>query len=405
MEKAKIEFISGGTVTSPAGFLAGAVHAGIKDKKDKLDLGALYSEVPCVTAGVFTNSKIVSAPVILCRERIKSGMSAGIIVNSGNSNSYTGSQGIADAEEMAKLFADGVGTAPEEVMIASTGVTGQLLPMEPIRDGIGRIVLFKDGGHDLAKAIMTTDTVPKEVAVTVKDGDVEYTIGGIAKGSGMIHPDMATMFCFLTTDAAIEMNYLKSSLKKAADVSFNMISVDGDTSPSDTVLLMANGLAENETIKNDSSLAKGFQKALEMVCISLAKMLARDGEGATRLIEVSVSGAVSDVDAGKAAKTVIGSTLVKTAVYGGDHNWGRIIMALGHAGIDIRLEQIDLSIGETNVLKAGKPLDFKEEDIIRTFKQEEVPIRIHLNSGTASATAWGCDLSEQYVVINSQYMT
>ncbi|MFC1901078.1 bifunctional glutamate N-acetyltransferase/amino-acid acetyltransferase ArgJ, partial [Chloroflexota bacterium] len=405
MEKAKIQFISGGTVTSPAGFLAGAVHAGIKDKKDKLDLGALYSEAPCVTAGIFTNSKIVSAPVILCRERIKTGRSVAIVVNSGCSNSYTGEQGLADAAEMAQLFADGIGAVPEDVMMASTGVTGQLLPMDAIRDGIGKIALDQDGGHHLANAIMTTDTVPKEVAVSVKDDDNEFTIGGIAKGSGMIHPDMATMFCFLTTDAAVELGFLKLALKKAADVSLNMISVDGDTSPSDTVLLMANGLAGNNTITEGSPLAGAFQQALEEVCIYLAKKLARDGEGATRLIEVKVEGARNDVEAKMAAKVVIGSTLVKTAVYGGDPNWGRIIMALGHGGFDVKLEQIDLSIGEIEVLKAGKPLPFEEAGIIKIFKQEEVPISINLNSGTASATAWGCDLSEDYVVINSQYMT
>ena len=221
----------------------------------------------------------------------------------------------------------------------------------------------------------------------------------------MIHPDMATMFCFLTTDAAVELEYLRSALKKTADISFNMISIDGDTSPSDTVLLMANGLAGNEEIIEGSPLADIFQQALDEVCIYLARKLARDGEGATRLIQVTVNGAGSDADAKKAAKSVIGSTLVKTAVYGGDPNWGRIIMALGHSGVDMELEDIDLSIGDVNVLRRGKPLSFKEEDVIRVFKQEEVPISVNLNGGVTSATAWGCDLSEDYVVINSQYMT
>ncbi len=407
METAEIEFISGGTVTTPEGFFAGAVHAGIKKspEDDKLDLGILYSEAPCTTAGIFTSSRIQSAPIILCRERIKKGRAVAVIANSGCANAYTGEQGLADAAEMAALAANGIGAAPEEVLVASTGVTGQLLPMDVIRAGIEKIALSQEGGHQLARAIMTTDTVPKEAAVAVKSGDGEFTIGGIAKGSGMIHPDMATMFCFLTTDAAVELEFLRSVLKKTADISFNMISIDGDTSPSDTVLLMANGLAGNESIKEGSPLADTFQQALEKVCIYLAKALARDGEGATRLIQVTVNGAGSDADAKKAAKSVIGSTLVKTAVYGGDPNWGRIIMALGHSGVGMELEDIDLSIGDVNVLKGGKPLSFKEEDVIRVFKQEEVPIRVNLNGGAASATAWGCDLSQDYVVINSQYMT
>ncbi len=405
MKNTEIKFISGGTVTSPAGFLAGAVHAGVKAAKDKLDLGILFSEVPCTIAGLFTTSQIVSAPVILCKEKIKTGKATAIVVNSGNANAYTGEQGIRDAEEMADLVARGLGVSPGEVFVASTGVTGQPLPMDKIRDGISRIILTRDDGSILARAIMTTDTVPKEVAVAVKANGSEFKIGGIAKGSGMIHPDMATMFCFLTTDAAVELEFLKSALKKAADISFNMISVDGDMSPSDTVLLMANGKAGNEPIGKSSPLAGVFQEGLEKVCVSLAKMLARDGEGANRLIEVKVEGARNDIEAKKAAKVVIDSTLVKTAIYGGDPNWGRIIMALGHGGFDVKLDDIDLSIGETNVLKAGKPLSFREDDIIRIFKREEVPVFINLNSGNASATAWGCDLSEDYVVINSQYMT
>jgi glutamate N-acetyltransferase/amino-acid N-acetyltransferase len=221
----------------------------------------------------------------------------------------------------------------------------------------------------------------------------------------MIHPNMGTMFCFLATDAAVEIEFLRSTLKRAADVSFNMISVDGDTSPSDTVLVLANGQAGNEPITKDSPQAGAFQKALEDVCIYLARALARDGEGATRLIEAVVSGAATEEDARKAAKAVIGSTLIKTAVYGGDPNWGRIVMALGHAGVELVLEDIDLSIGEVNLLKGGRPLDFRESDVMRIFKQDEVPISINLNSGTASATAWGCDLSEAYVAINSAYMT
>ncbi len=329
-----------GTVTSPEGFSAGAVHAGIRKgstgeesqkDKEKLDLGILFSRALCTSAGVFTNSKIKSAPVLLCQERVKSGRARAIVANSGCANAYTGEQGLADAREMAIMAAGSIGVPPEEVFGTSTGVTGHLLPMRLIKEGIGRIELASDGGHQLARAIMTTDTVPKEYAVSVRDGVNEYTVGGIAKGSGMIHPNMGTMFCFLATDAAVELDFLRTALKKAADVSFNMISVDGDTSPSDTVLVMANGLAGNEPIKADSPQAEIFQQALDNVCIYLARALAGDGEGATRLIEVTVNGAADIEDARKAAKSVIGSMLVKTAVYGGDPNWGRIVMALAHS--------------------------------------------------------------------------
>ncbi len=405
METGKIDFIPGGTITSPEGFYAGATYAGIKKAEDSLDLGILFSEAPCVTAGLFTNSKIKSAPVTLCQEKLREGRALAVVVNSGCANAYTGEQGLADAAGMATMTAEGIGASPEDVLVASTGVTGHLLPMELIKDGLSQIILSSEGGHELARAIMTTDTVPKEAAVAVKSGGGEYTIGGIAKGSGMIHPDLATMFCFLTTDAAVELDFLRSALQKAAYISFNMISVDGDTSPSDTVLLMANGRAGNEPIKVGSQGAETFQQALEQVCIYLAKALARDGEGATKLIEVTVDGAGSVAEAKLAAKAIISSTLIKTAVHGGDPNWGRIIMALGHSGVEVVLAKIDLSIGDVAVLKGGRALPFSEESVVRVLEQNEVPISVHLNLGKASATAWGCDLSEEYVTINSQYMT
>jgi glutamate N-acetyltransferase/amino-acid N-acetyltransferase len=406
MEITKIDFIPEGTVTSPKGFLAGAVRAGIKKTtSDKLDLGILFSEKPCAAAGMFTRSRIKSAPVMLDYEKLKSGRVVAVVANSGCANAYTGKQGMADAVEMAEMTAGKLKADPVEVLVCSTGVTGQLLPMDLIKENIKKITVSRGGGHDLARAIMTTDTVPKEAAVSVSDGESKYTIGGIAKGSGMIHPNMATMFGFLTTDAALEPDFLKSALKRAVDNSFNMISVDQDTSPSDTVLLMANGLAGGKKIGKGSRRAGIFQRALDMVCVHLARALARDGEGANRLITATVGGASGKKDARKAAKSIIGSTLVKTAVYGGDPNWGRIIMALGHAEIDVELEKIDMSIGEVGVLKAGKPLLFEEDAVIRVLKQNEVPISVNLNLGSASATAWGCDLSEEYVLINSEYMT
>jgi len=252
---------------------------------------------------------------------------------------------------------------------------------------------------------MTTDTVPKETAVAARIGDSEFTIGGVAKGSGMIHPDLATMFCFLTTDAAVELDFLRSALRKAVDVSFDMISVDGDTSPSDMVLIMANGLAGNEPISPGSRQADTFQQALDRVCIYLAKAIAGDGEGATKLIEVTVNGATSAAEARLAARTVVSSPLVKAAVHGADPNWGRIIVAAGRSGVELVESNIDLYIGDVSVVKGGRPLPFSEQSVVRVFKQSEVPITLHLNLGTASATAWGCDLSEEYVTINSQYMT
>ncbi|MBI2328194.1 MAG: bifunctional glutamate N-acetyltransferase/amino-acid acetyltransferase ArgJ [Chloroflexi bacterium] len=406
MKTTKIDFISGGTVTSAQGFYAGATYAGLKKKTEQsLDMGILFSEAPCVAAALLTTNKIKSAPVVLCQERLQQGRAVAIVVNSGCANAYTGEHGLADAAEMATLAANGIGVAPEDVLVASTGVTGQPLPMALIRAGISQIILSQDGGHELARAIMTTDTVPKETAVAAAVGGNGFTIGGIAKGSGMIHPDLATMFCFLATDAAVELDFLKTALRRAVDASFNMISVDGDTSPSDMVLVMANGLAGNEAITADNQPADTFQQALDQICIHLARAIARDGEGATRLIEVTVAGAISVTDARLAARTIVSSPLVKTAVHGADPNWGRIMAALGRSGAEVMESKIDLYLGDISVVKGGRPLPFSEQNVIRVLKQSEVPIRLDLNLGTASATAWGCDLSEEYVAINSQYMT
>ncbi len=406
MEKNQISFITGGTVTSPQGFRAGATCAGIKKKAvPTLDLGILFSEVPCVVAGLLTTNKIKSAHISLCRERLQKGRALALVANSGCANACTGEQGLADAAEMAAQTAQAIGAEPEDVLVASTGTTGQPLPMKLIRAGINQIILSRDGGHELARAIMTTDTVLKETALAVRAGNSRFTIGGVAKGSGMIHPDMATMFCFLTTDAAVELDFLRTALRQAVDISLNMISVDGDTSPSDMTLIMANGRAGNEVISRGSQQADTFQQALEQICIYLAKALARDGEGATRLIEVTVNGALSVADAKLAARTIVSSPLVKTAVHGADPNWGRIIVAAGRSGAGVVESKLDLDIGDVSLLKKGKPLLYSEQGVVRVFEQSEVPIRLHLNLGTASATAWGCDLSEEYVTINSQYMT
>jgi len=399
-----IDFIASGNIASPKGFRAGAVYAGIKkNTEDSLDLGILVSEVPCVAAALFTTNKIKAAPVVLCQERLRGGRAVAVVVNSGCANACTGEQGLADAAEMAELAAKGIGVSPEDVLVASTGVIGRQLPMKLIGRGIKQTVLSRESGHELAKAMMTTDTIPKEVAVRV--GNKEFTIGGVVKGVGMIHPNLATLLCFLTTDAAVELDFLRLALRKAVNISFNMISIDGDTSTNDMVLIMANGLAGNEPISQDSRQAGIFQQALDQVCVYLAKSVARDGEGATKLIEVTVSGAISGAEARLAARTVVSSSLVKSAVHGNDPNWGRIMAAVGRSGVEVVESNIDLCIGDVRVVEKGKPLPFSERGVVQVLKGNEVPISVNLNLGTATATAWGCDLSKEYVTINSQYMT
>lgn len=401
---AKIELVAEGTVTSPRGFHAGATYAGIKKKAtDSLDLGILFSEAPCKAAGVFTTNRIKAAPVVLSQQRLGLGKAVAVVVNSGCANACTAEQGLADAAEMAALAAKGIGVPPEDVLVASTGVIGQRLPMELIRAGMGQVVLSADGGHSLEKAMMTTDTVPKEVAVRV--GESEFVIGGIAKGAGMIHPQLATLLCFLTTDAAVEIDFLKAALRQSVDISFNMISIDGDTSPNDMVLIMANGLAGGEVIRQGTRRADAFQQGLDRVCLYLAKSIARDGEGASKLIEVSVNGARSVAEARLAARTIAASPLVKAAVHGNDPNWGRVLAAVGRSGVEVIEAKVDLSMGDIGVVKEGRPLPFDKRDVVAVLTGNEVAIRLNLNLGSAAAIAWGCDLSEEYVTINSQYMT
>lgn len=400
----KIDIIPAGSVTSPGGFSAGATSAGIK-KNSALDLGLLFSEAPCTAAGLLTTNRIKAAPVILSQQRLESGKARAVAVNAGCANACTGEQGMADASSVAEMAAKKLGISAEEVLVASTGVIGVNLPMDKIRNGIKNIAISTDGGHTLARAIMTTDTRPKEIAVSVTAGKDRFTIGGIAKGSGMIHPNMATMLCFLTTDASVEPGFLRLALKHAADASLNMVSVDGDTSTNDTVILLANGMAGNRTIKQGSEQARAFRQALDKVCIYLARCIARDGEGATRLIEVTVNGAQGLAQARQVARTITGSPLVKTAVHGCDPNWGRILAAAGRSGVKIVESKIDLYIGEFCLLKAGAPLPFDKKALAAILACEEVAVRLELNLGKASATGWGCDLSEDYVKINAEYTT
>jgi glutamate N-acetyltransferase / amino-acid N-acetyltransferase len=403
----KIEILADGGVTSPKGFAAGATYAGIKKQsKDALDLSMLFSHVPCTTAAVFTKNKIKAAPVLLDQQKLRANNKAqAVVINSGCANACTGDQGMKAAESTAEIAADTLKISPDLIMVASTGVIGVQLPVEKIKAGISQIVLSHEGGDDLTRAIMTTDTRPKKIGVCIEKDGTKITIGGTCKGAGMIHPDMATMLCFLTTDALIEPNFMRSALKRAVDLSFNMISVDGDTSTNDTVFLLANGLAGNESILAGSSLAKAFQKALEQVCLHLAKCIARDGEGATRLMEVAVNGAKNIKDAKIAVRTITSSPLVKTAVHGCDPNWGRIIAAAGRSGAEIVPEKADVYIGEMCLMKSGLPLAFNKKDASQLLNKAEVNLRVELNIGKASATGWGCDFSQEYVVINSEYTT
>ncbi len=405
-EKTRFVSVPSGSVTSPKGFFAGAVHAGIKDQNEKrLDLGVLYSDVDCAVAAVFTTNKLKSAPVLVTRERVSAGHGRVVVVNSGCANACTGEQGLADAKEMTRLMWAHMGVPDHSAFVASTGVIGVQMPMDKVRDGLSRMAVTRDGGHDLARAMMTTDTFPKELALEVKGTGLDYTIAGVAKGAGMIHPNMATMLCFLTTDARVEPGFLQASLKRASDISFNMVTIDGDTSPSDTLLLLANGVAGNKTISAGTTEARVFQRALDRVCIELARCIARDGEGAQRLIEVTVEGARTRSDARLAARTIVGSSLVKSAVYGADPNWGRVVAALGRSGADMDENCVDVFLGDVNVMRAGAPQTFDLGRARNVLRGKDVPIHVRLNLGRGSATAWGCDLTPEYVTINSAYTT
>lgn len=402
-----IEFVDGGTITTPQGFMAGATYAGLKTfAEDKLDLCVLLSELPCSSAGVFTKSAVRSSTVTVNQERLAQGIPMrGLIVNAGIANTCVGEQGYIDAVEMTRLAAVKTGVSPEEVLVCSTGIIGVELPMALIRDGLDQIELHGNGGPDMARAIMTTDTRPKEVAVTFEVDERQIFLGGIAKGSGMIHPNMATMLSFLATDAAVEPGFLQRSLSQVADETYNMLTVDGDSSTNDTVLLLANGAAHNHQITEGTMAAEAFVEALRTVCTHLTRELARDGEGASHLIVVEVTGAASTDDARLAARTVASSNLVKSAVYGTDPNWGRLMMALGRSGAAAQEEKVDLFINGVCIMEAGKPIPFHRDAVVALMRQPEVTFRLQLHLADGHATAWGCDLTEEYVIINSAYTT
>ncbi|NLK00780.1 MAG: bifunctional ornithine acetyltransferase/N-acetylglutamate synthase [Clostridia bacterium] len=406
MDTAEYKKIDGG-ITSVKGFKAAGIHCGIK--KVKLDLALIYSSEPCAAAGVFTKNVVRAAPIIVSQEYLEGGSARAVVVNSGVANACTGEKGMEDARKMAKAAGEALHVDPREVVVASTGVIGTALPMDQLLKGINDAAdqLSVEGDILAAEAIMTTDTFPKVSAIEAKVGGSPVVFGGMAKGSGMIHPNMATMLGFITTDAAITPSLLKKALQKAVDRSFNMITVDGDTSTNDMVVILANGTAENTLIDTDGEDFHKFEKALEYICVDLAKMIVKDGEGATKFAEVVVKGAPSAVDARTIAMSVASSNLVKTAIFGEDANWGRILAAAGYSGVDFDPDKVDVflegSPGIEQVAVKGSALDFSEEKASEILREEQIKILIDLNQGEGKGRAWTCDLTYDYVKINASY--
>ena len=401
-----IQLIHRGGVSSAQGFTAGGVHAGIKTAGDGVfDLGIVVSDSPASAAGVFSQNKVLSPSVTLSRRRIANGSVRAIVANSGCANCSVGHQGLTDAEEMTALAAAHVDVDAEEVLIGSTGLIGVELPMALVRQNLGNIMLSDDGGNLFARSIMTTDTHPKEVAVSTQIDGREIVIGGCAKGSGMIHPNMATMLSFVTTDAAVEPSFLQQSLKNAADTSFNMIDIDGDQSTNDTLVVLANGRAGGDEIYGGTPAGENFQEALIYVCVELAKEMARDGEGATHLVEVTVEGARTLHEARLAARKIVSSLLVKAMIYGRDPNWGRVMMALGNSGIDFEETDVDIFVNEIHIVHEGMSIAYLKDAVVSSMSEEEVRIRVRVGLGEGTASAWGCDLTEGYVIENSAYST
>ena len=399
-----MKLVEGG-ITAVPGIFAAGISAGIK-KTAVPDLALIVSESDAVIAGVLTRNKVAAAPVLLARQRLRGGRARAILANSGNANACTGRPGLADAREMAALVAGLLGCSADHVFVGSTGVIGQPLPMDRIRAAIPRLVsqLTRQGGREAARAIMTTDTTIKMAAATESIAGRQITLGGIAKGSGMIHPDMATMLAYLVTDAYISRAMLQRALRRAMAESFNRIPLDGDTSTNDMVLCLANGLAGNQSFSTTGSDSLRFQELLNTVCQDLAKMIARDGEGATKFVELRVTGARTEADALRVANTVATSSLVKTAWFGQDSNWGRIMAAIGRAGVTIRENRIAISYGDIPVVRRGIGLgQAAEVQANVVLRQREFMLTVHLGQGRAAATVWTSDLTLDYVKINASY--
>ena len=409
--KSYMKIIENGTITDVKGIKATGISAKLK-KSEKKDMALIYSEEKAVSAAVFTKNLAKAAPIILDIEHIKNKNTQAIIVNSGNANSCTGDTGLANAKKMTELIANKLGLSAEEVLVQSTGIIGVQLDMEKIENGIEKVVenLSEDGGIDAATAIMTTDTFVKQICLEIEIAGKKAKVAGMCKGSGMIHPNMATMLSFTVTDVNIEKSLLQKMFSEIADNTFNMISVDGDTSTNDMACVLANGLAGNEKIVDENSVGyEEFKKALYKVNEELAKLIAKDGEGATKLIQVTTNGAKTLEDAKKVSKSVITSSLFKAAVFGGDPNWGRILCAVGYSEADLMIDKVNIFLKSGNdmvqVAKNGMAQDFDIPKAEKILKAETVEIIIELNDGKFKATAWGCDLSYDYVKINAEYHT
>ena len=402
-----------GGVTTPQGFTAVAVYTAIKKRENKKpDVAVLYSDLPCSCAACFTTNKFCAAPVILDREILKKGKARAVVINSGNANAATGKQGIEDARTVEREAEKLLGLGEDEVFVCSTGVIGQRLPVDKVLQGIREIIpakLAKENGSEAAYAIMTTDTVRKECAYELQLSTGTVKIGAMAKGSGMIHPNMATMLVFITTDCAISPAMLQKALSTDIANTFNMVSVDGDTSTNDMVTVLANGLAGNAEITEEGADFTAFMQALNTVTVYLCRCIAGDGEGATKLLECKVSGAETLDIAKTVAKSVICSSLTKAAMFGADANWGRVLCAIGYSGAPVDVNKIDVQFaskaGTILVCENGAGVDFSEEQAKKILLEHEIEILIDLKSGSAASTAWGCDLTYDYVKINGDYRT
>lgn len=401
--------ITEGGVCAAKGFKANGIHCGIRKNKSKRDLSLIYSEKRANAAAVYTTNLVKGAPLTVTKQHISDGYAQAVICNSGNANTCN-ANGIEIAEKMSELTARELGISANDVVVASTGVIGQPLDIAPIESGMHELVSgLGDNSKLAAEGIMTTDTVKKEIAVSFEVGGKECRIGGIAKGSGMIHPNMATMLVFITTDCAISTPMLQKALSGDIQNTFNMVSVDGDTSTNDMVTILANGMAGNSEITCEGDDFDTFMKALNTVTVFLCKCIAGDGEGATKMIECKVSGAKDTDTAKTVAKAVICSSLTKAAMFGADANWGRVLCAIGYSGADVDVNKVDVSFvsvaGEILVCKDGAGVDFSEEVAKKILLEHDITIKIELNSGSGEATAWGCDLTYDYVRINGDYRT
>ena len=404
-----MKYIDGG-VTAASGFKASGIHCGIRKNQTKKDLAMIVSDTKCTAAAVYTQNKVYGAHITVTRNNIADGIAQAVICNSGNANTCN-ADGIEKAEMMCDIASKALGVDAKDVIVASTGVIGMTLDVTPIAEGAPALAkqMSEKGGHDCAEAIMTTDTIPKEVAVEIEIDGKTITLGACCKGSGMIHPNMATMLCFMTTDCNISSAYLQKALSEVVKDTFNMISVDGDTSTNDMVCIMANGKADNALIDSEGADFETFKQALMSVSVKLSRLIAGDGEGAQRLLECNVTACTDEATAKKIAKSIICSSLVKTAMFGADANWGRILCAIGYTEGDFKVDTIDVylssSKGTIKVCEAGAGIPFSEEKAKEILLESEIILDVDMKQGEFSATAWGCDLTYDYVKINGDYRT